>query len=73
MKFMCTKYGINATKSVHFVDVFMGGIIWGHSVIHAGALHHGLTKQLNSARMCITKQEPKQLRYTRRQVDKPME
>ena len=26
MKFMCTKYGWNAKKSVHFIDVFMGAI-----------------------------------------------
>ena len=30
MKFMCTKYGWNAEKSVHFIDVFMGGIFLGH-------------------------------------------
>ena len=29
MKFMCTKYGWNAKKSVHFIDVFMGGIFLG--------------------------------------------
>ena len=32
MKFMCTKYGWNAKKSVHFIDVFMGGIFLGHPV-----------------------------------------
>ena len=32
MKFMCTKYGWNAKKSVHFIDAFMGGIFWGHPV-----------------------------------------
>ena len=29
MEFMCIKYGINAKKSVHFVDVFMDGIFGG--------------------------------------------
>ena len=33
MKFMCTKYGWNAKRSVHFIDVFMGGIFWGHLVL----------------------------------------
>ena len=33
MKFMCTKYEWNAKKSVHFIDVSMGGIFWGHPVL----------------------------------------
>ena len=33
MKFMCTKYGWNAKRSVHFIDVFMGGIFLGHPVL----------------------------------------
>ena len=34
MKFMHTKYGWNAKKSVHFIDVFMGGIFLGHPVFY---------------------------------------
>ena len=29
MKFIYTKYGWNAKKSAHFIDVFMGGIFFG--------------------------------------------
>ena len=33
MKFICTKYGWNAKKGAHFIDVFMGGIFFGSPCI----------------------------------------
>ena len=44
MQFLSTKYGINAKKSVHFVDVCMGGIFLGGSPwVLPSIVHHGVT------------------------------